>query len=300
MRICSLLPSATETVYALGLGDQLAGVSHECDVPPDALRKPRVLRTTLERSHRSSADIDAAVRRTLSRGEPLFALDEEALRRAQPDLIITQELCDVCAIGAPDVIRLARALATPPRILSLHPHTLEEVLGDIRAIGEAIGCVGEAERLIARSRQRLARVRALVAGAPRPAVFCLEWLQPPMAAGHWVPEMVACAGGREILGRSAERSRYVTWEEVAAGAPEVLVVMPCGVSPECARRELALWANQPWWSRLPAVRSGRVHLVDGSAYFNRPGPRLIDGIELLAGLLHPGLQLLESRHLRVQ
>lgn len=287
MRIISLLPSATETLYALGLADQITGVSHECDFPPEALQQPRVMRTTLDPSLDSSAEIDAAVRAALSRGEQLFTLDQEAFHRAQPDLIIAQELCDVCAISTTDVVRAAKALPVMPRILSLHPHTLDEALGDIRAIGEATGCLQAAEQLIAESRRRLAQVHARVNDATRPSVFCLEWLQPPMATGHWVPDMVARAGGREVLGRSGERSRYVSREEIAAAAPEVLILMPCGVSPERAQREIASWSAQSWWTELPAVQAGRVHIVDGSAYFNRPGPRLIDGVEQIAALLHP-------------
>ena len=287
MRICSLLPSATEILYALGAGDQLVGVSHECDFPPEALRQPRVLRTTLDPSLSSSAAIDAAVREAVSRGEPLYRLDDEAIRRVAPDLIITQELCDVCAIGASDVVRIARTLPHPPQVISLHPHTLNDVMQDIRTLGEATGRSAAAASLLTDCQARLARVRAAVDGAPRPAVFCLEWIEPPMATGHWVPEMVECAGGREVLGRAGQRSRYVTWDEVIAAAPDVLILMPCGVDPERARQELAPLATARWWNELPAVQAGRVHVLDGSAYFNRPGPRLIDGVELLAARLHP-------------
>lgn len=288
MRICSLLPSGTEILYALGLGDQVVGVSHECDYPPDALSKLKVVRTHIESARASSDEIDDAVRRSLERGESLYRVDGEALAQVRPDLIVTQELCEVCAIDEREVSEALRHLPYRPQVVSLHPHTLEELLAEIPLVGERTGRRREAEQLVASLRERIARVRERLSGiAERPRVFCLEWLKPPMASGHWVPEMVELAGGTEVLGRAGEPSRYVTGEEVAAARPEVVVLMPCGFSIERTRRELPLLTAQPWWTSLPAVRRGRVTLVDGPAYFNRSGPRLVDGIELLAGLLHP-------------
>ena len=286
MRICSLLPSATEILHALGVADQLVSVPHPC---------------TLDTSDRPSAEIDAAIRAALARGEPLYRLDEEALRRAQPDLLITQDLCEVCAISTSDVRRVVRTLPHRPHVLSLHAHTLQGVLHDIRTLGDAIGRPAAAEALITRCRERLAQVRAAVEGAPRPSVCCLEWIEPPMATGHWVPEMVECAGGREVLGRAGQRSRYIAWDEVVAASPEVLVVIPCGVSPERARHEVAPLATTRWWNELPAVQAGRVYFLDGSAHFNRPGPGLIHGVELLAARLHPmryNAPVLEVSHRR--
>ena len=288
MRICSLLPSATEIVFALGLGDELVGVSHECEYPPAARQKPTVIHATLHQGQLSSLGIDRAVQTSLREHQSLYQVDEELLRRLQPDLIITQALCDVCAVNTAEVAKLAHALPSRPAVLSLHPHTLIEALEDIRRVGDATGHRVQADVLVSALHQRLDRVRALVAKtAHRPRVFCLEWLEPPMASGHWVPEMVEIAGGREILGRAGAPSRYVTWQEIADARPEILGLMPCGFSMARTRQELSVVTAQPLWHELPAVRSGRVYLVNGPAYFNSSGPRLADGIELLAGLLHP-------------
>ena len=287
MRICSLLPSATEILFALGLGEQVVGVTHECDYPLEALEKPKVIRTVIDQHDLSSEEIDRRVRVALERRESLYLVDEDALRRARPDLIVTQELCEVCAIDSAQVFEALRNLPSRPRVVSLHPHTLEEALQDIRLVGEVTGREREAARLLVSLRERIERVRTLVAGASQPRVFCLEWLDPPMVSGHWVPEMVGLAGGHEVLGRAGELSRYVTWDEVTAAQPEVLIVMPCGFQIERTRRELPTLAARSWWPTLPAVRDGRVYLVNGPAYFNRSGPRLVEGIELLAGLLHP-------------
>ncbi len=306
MRICSLLPSGTEILYALGLGDQVVGVSHECDYPPDAQSKPKVVRTHIEQERASSDEIDQAVRRSLARGESLYQIDADALTRLRPDLLVTQELCEVCAIGEQQVSEALRHLSHRPQVISLHPHTLEELLAEIPLVGERTGRRREAEALVGSLRRRIARVREHLFGIAerpsldsardgrpepvegRPRVVCLEWLKPPMASGHWVPEMVELAGGTEALGRAGLPSRSVTGEEVAAARPEVVVLMPCGFSIARTRAELPLVTSQRWWRALPAVRTGRVFLVNGPAYFNRSGPRLVDGIELLAGLLHPG------------
>jgi iron complex transport system substrate-binding protein len=288
MRICSFVPSATELLYALGVGDELVGVSHECDYPPEARRKPRVSQTVIDQERASSGTIDRTVRDSLARGASLYRVDELLLRRLHPDLVLTQKLCEVCAISDAQAERAVGALPGRPDVIALHAHTLEEMLEEVRLIGERTGTVALAETLIQRFRARLASLYArLAAVTSLPRDFCLEWLEPPMAAGHWVPEMVALAGGTEVLGRAGEASRYVTWDEIEAAAPEVLVLMPCGFSIERTRRELPLLTAQPAWVQLPAVRAGRVHLVDGSAYFNRCGLRAVDGIELLAGLFHP-------------
>ena len=288
MRICSLLPGGTELLYALGLGEAIVGVSHECDFPPEARTKPRVILTVIDQDRLSSEAIDAAVRQALKQRTSLYTVDEDALRRAAPDLIVTQELCEVCAIDTAQVTQAVRVLPSRPQVLSLHPHTLEEMFEEIRLVGEATGTQDAAERLLRGCRSRLDRIAALIGEeARRPRVFCLEWLKPLMASGHWVPEMVERAGGIEVLGQAGVPSRYVEWEQVQVAAPEVLILMPCGFPIERTRRELPELAARPGWSVLPAVRGGRVYLVDGPSYFNRAGPRLIDGIELLAGLLHP-------------
>ena len=288
MKICSFLPSATEIVYALGLGNQLVGVSHECDFPPEARQKPRVVTTTIKQNETSSAEIDQRVQTCLRTGESLYQLDLSRLRELQPDVVITQELCQVCAIDASQVLNQLRDLPHQPKIISLHPHTLAEALEDIRIIGQEIGQLEAATTFIKTLTQRVERVRSFVEDVPnQPRVFCLEWLEPPMACGHWVPEMVEMAGGIEVLGRAGEQSRYVTWPEIVEAKPEVIVLMPCGFPIERTKRELSIVTSRPEWRDLPAVRNGQVYVVDGPAYFNCSGPRLIDGIELLAGLLHP-------------
>ena len=288
MRICSLLPSGTEILYALGLGDEVVGVSHECDYPQEVRTKPRILRTIVDQDRLSSDQIDQLVRTSLERRESLYRLDVEALHRLQPELIVAQELCEVCAIDASDVVKVLTTLPYQPDVVSLHPHTLDEALEDIRRVGQLTGRQAQAEALLRSYRARLQHVQQFVATVSiRPRVFCLEWLKPPMGCGHWVPEQVKLAGGSEVLGRAGEPSRYVTAEEIVDAQPEVLILMPCGFSIERTRRELSTATTQPWWNEVPAVRDGQVFLVNGPAYFNRSGPRLIDGIELLAGLLHP-------------
>lgn len=286
MRICSFLPSATEVLFALGLDEEIVGVSHECDFPPQALTKPRVITTVIDQERLSSEGIDQAVHTALHERTSLYRVDIEALRRARPNLIVTQKLCDVCAIDTATVSEAIEALSYRPEVVSLHPHTLSGMLDDIRVIGEAAGRPAQADAVIRLLRDRVDRVRAQVARLNRrPRVFCLEWLKPPMACGHWVPEQVELAGGQEVLGRTGEPSRYVTWEEIAAAEPDILVLMPCGFSVERTRRELTLVTDEPLWRTLPAVRQGRVHLVNGPANFNRSGPRLVDGVELLMRLM---------------
>lgn len=287
MRICSLLPGGTEILFALGLEEAVVGVSHECDYPPPAARKPKIVRTNLNQDQLSSEAIDQAVQAAVRGGESLYQVNEDALRTADPDLLVTQELCKVCAIETTQVNRLLGILPRQPQVVALHAHTIADVLQDIRLIGKMTERPSQADALVAALTQRMEHVMALVAGRPRPRVFCLEWLKPPMACGHWVPEQVAIAGGDEVLGRAGAPSRYVTWDDVAAAKPEVLILMPCGFSIERTRQELSVITQQPAWRTIPAVRDRRVYLVDGPAYFNRPGPRLIDGVELLAGLLHP-------------
>ena len=287
IRICSLVPSATEILYALGLGEAIVGVSHECDYPPEALQKPKILRTLIAQEQLTSAEIDRTVHGFLERREPLYQLDEEALRRLQPDLIFTQALCEVCAVGSTQVLETISRLPIQPKVVSLHPHTIRELLGEIRLMGRMTGCEAEAERVVQPLQERIERVAARVKDAPSPRVFWVEGLDPLMATGHWVPEMVELAGDREVLGRAGEPSRYVTWQEALATGPEVLCLMPCGFSIERTRSELSSLTKQPWWNELPAVRSGQVFLLNGPAYFNCAGPRLIDGIELLARILHP-------------
>lgn len=287
MRICSFLPSATEIVCALGLQDQLAGVTYACDFPSSARGKPVVVRTRLPHSE-DGAEIDRQVRDFLARGESLYRVDMEELERLAPDLILTQDLCHVCAASPDDLGEALARLPHPPRILSLTPHTLTGVFADIQRVAEATGTEEEAARLLAELHQRMARVEQAVADAAhRPRVLCLEWLTPPYVGGHWVPEMVERAGGMDVLGRPGEPSRRVDWEEVLGSQPEVIALMPCGYNLQQAVAEFEKTPLPEGWTALPAVKASQVFAVDADSYFSRPGPRLVTGVEVLVRLLHP-------------
>lgn len=290
MRICSLLPGATEVVVALWNTKHLVGISHECDYPPEIRTKPVLVHAVVDTDAMPSREIDRHVRTTLRAGQPLYELDETMLARVRPHLIITQELCHACAITPSQIQRAIHALPSRPRVLSLNASTLEEVLADVERIGEAIGRQQEASLLVEQLRARLHAVLLQVAHAKKhPRVACLEWLDPLFTAGHWVPEMVASAGGVDVLGTAGSPSTAITWKKVCAAKPEVLVIMPCGFPIARTRGEITRLTKRPGWKSLPAVKTGQVFLADGPAYFNRPGPRLIDGIELLASCLHPTL-----------
>jgi iron complex transport system substrate-binding protein len=282
VRIASLVPSATEILFALGLGDQVVAVTHECDHPDAAARLPRLTASVIPDGV-PPAEIDARVREVTARGEALYTLDEQALSRLEPDLIVTQALCAVCAVSFDDVRSVADRLPSRPDVISLDPESLPEVLSDIGRVAEAAGRPELAAPLRGVLEARIDRVRDAVAGAAeRPRVAALEWLDPPFAGGHWVPEMVAIAGGVDPVGRPGVRSRTVGWDELAAAEPDVAVVMPCGLhADEAAEQALA------HRSRLESIGAGRVAAVDAASSFSRPGPRLVDGIELLAHLLHP-------------
>ncbi len=288
MRICSLLPSATEIVYALGLGDQLVAVTHECDEPPAAREKPRITRSAIDPATLTSAQIDALVTQHLHDHRGIYQIDRALLERLDPDLILTQELCDVCAVSYQEVQRAVRALYGERQILSLEPVSLDGILDAILAVGRATGTEARAVELVNGLRERIERVRARTATVGRrPRVVCLEWLDPPFVGGHWVPEMVAAAGGIDALGRAGEPSRRLSWDEVLAAAPEVAVLMPCGFGAERTVQEYKGAAIPAGWWQTPAVRAGQVWAVDANAFFSRPGPRVVDGLELLAAILHP-------------
>jgi iron complex transport system substrate-binding protein len=281
VRIVSLVPHATELCFALGLGSELTAVTHECDYPPAARKLPRATRDRLP-AGLSSAEIDAAVRERTTRGESIYELDEPLLRELSPELIITQALCPVCAVSYEDVAALSRELPSKPRVIALDPHTLGESLADIRTIAQATGRRDEAVALIARSAGRVDRIRLAVRGARRRTVAALEWLDPIFVAGHWTPQLIEYAGGADLLGLPGEHSQQLDWETVAAAEPEVVIVMPCGYDAPRALQEARAHAD-----RLAALRASRIVAVDAAAYFSRPGPRLIDGLELLAHILHP-------------
>jgi iron complex transport system substrate-binding protein len=275
------VPHATELLYALGLGDDVVGVTHECDYPETAQDLPRVTRDVLQPGL-SPGEIDAAVRERTAAGESIYELDEELVRELEPDLIVTQALCHVCAVSVDEVQALAQTLPGPPRVIALDPTTYGETVGDVRTIAQATDARDAALDLIARTARRADVIRLAVRGAPRPRVAALEWMDPVFVAGHWTPQLIDMAGGEDALGFSGEPSRQATWDEVAAAQPEVVIVMPCGY--DAAR---ALVEAEGFADRLRAVGADHVVAVNASAYFSRPGPRLIDGLELLAHILHP-------------
>jgi iron complex transport system substrate-binding protein len=283
MRIVSLVPSATEMLFALGLGPELVAVTHECDYPPAAKELPKITRDVLP-SGLTSSQIDAAVKERTLQGGSIYELDTDALVELRPDLIVTQALCSVCAVSYEDVRAVARELDSHPRVISLDPHTVGEVLGDARTLAEATGRKDAAVELVRSAADRIDKVRLRARAARRPRVAALEWLDPPFAAGHWVPQLIEFAGGQDVLGFAGEHSEERSWSEVAAAQPDIAVVMPCGYDAEIAHREAEMHREQ-----LTMVGAGEVVAVNASAYFSRPGPRIVDGLELLAHIIHPEL-----------
>jgi len=283
MRIVSLVPHATELLFALGLGDDVVAVTHECDFPLEVLELPRVTRDVLP-AGLGAAEIDAAVRERTQQGKAIYELDEDRLEELEPDLIVTQELCAVCAVSYDDVVEVAGRLATAPRVVSLDPKTLGEAMGDIRTIAQATGVRDAALELVTRQRARIDAVRRAVQDADPVRVAAIEWLDPVFVAGHWTPQIIELAGGADVLGFAGEHSEQSTWEAVAAARPEVVVVMPCGYDAERSREEALRYAAE-----LRGIAAQRIVAVDAAAYFSRPGPRLVDGLELMAHVLHPDL-----------
>ena len=287
MRIASLLPSATEIVHFVGASDALVGVTHECDYPPGVENLPKLTGTTIDQYSMTSAEIDAAVGERLTDSESIYSLDAKLLEKLNPDLVLTQGLCDVCAVSSSIVEKATAALPEMPRVLSMNPTTLNEVLDVTVEVSDAVGRGGEARAKVATLRERLARVEEAVEGLPRPRVGCIEWLDPPFSAGHWVPEMVSLAGGEELFAHAGEPSKRRSWEEVFRAAPEILVLMPCGFDAARAAGEARVLRRMPGWEDLPAVENGRVWAVDANSYYSRPAPRLVEGVEILARILHP-------------
>jgi iron complex transport system substrate-binding protein len=287
MRIVSFLPSATEMIYALGLGDQLVGITHECDHPLEAKTKPVVVQSVIDTKRLSAQQIDEAVSGTLKAGQSLYAVNEEILTALAPDLVLTQDLCQVCAPSGNEIGALLRVLPHPPQILCLTPTSLSDIFDNLKQIGEATGTVAGAAALIQRLQERVDAVSSRSRALKAPRVFCMEWLSPPYNAGHWMAEMVELAGGADRLARKGEDSVRLAWEAISAEAPEVLILSPCGFNLAETIRQAALLTTYPGWERLPAVERGSVYAVDANSYFARPGPRVVDGIELLAHLIHP-------------
>ncbi|MEW5977845.1 MAG: cobalamin-binding protein [Acidobacteriota bacterium] len=287
MRIVSLLPSATEIVCALGLQDRLVGVTHECDFPAWVRELPKVTRTLIPHEA-SSSQIDHLVRERLKTDRALYTLDLPVLQGLEPDLIVTQALCDVCAVAEDEVLDAACTLPGNPKVVNLEPQTLSEIFASIGQVAKAAGTEPQAEQVIQGLRTRVDAVATRSAGIDHPPrVALLEWLDPPFSCGHWTPELVRLAGGQEGLGREGHPSRTLRWEEVIAWQPEVVFIACCGFSVERTLQDLPQLQLVPGWQDLPAVRSGRIYVADGSHYFSRPGPRLVDSLEILAHALHP-------------
>jgi iron complex transport system substrate-binding protein len=294
VRIVSLLPSATEIVCSLGLGDQLVAVTHECDYPPFVRGLPKATRTLIPKDA-PSGEIDRLVRERLAGQRALYSLDFERLEALRPDLIVTQALCDVCAVAEAEVQDAACRLPGRPPVVNLEPETLGQVYGAIRLVAQAAGIAAKGEETVRSLEARVTAVAERSASLERrPRVALLEWLDPPFSCGHWSPQLVRLAGGEETLGREGRKSRTLTWDEVAAAEPEVVFVACCGFDVERTLVDTDALRNAPEWRALPAVRTGRVYVADGSQYFSRPGPRLVDSLEILAHALHPDLHPLPA------
>jgi iron complex transport system substrate-binding protein len=289
-RIVSFLPSATEMACALGLVNQLVGVTHECDYPEDVKSKPVVVRSALPLEHMSLREIDVAVSERIRNGESLYLVDEELMKQLAPELILTQNLCQVCAPSGNEVAQVLKALKPEPEVLWMTPKSLAEIEDNLRALGQATGRLPEAEELIASGRARLNKIASVTRNLSyRPRVFCMEWIDPVYCSGHWVPEMVELAGGVDALSRKGTDSVRIAWDNVLKWAPEVMILSPCGFNLNKVLEHTPQLFHLPDWKDLPAVSQGRVYAVDANSYFARPGPRVIDGTELLAHLIHPEL-----------
>ena len=289
MRIVSLLPAATEIADALGLMDQIVGVSHECDFPEQARQRPRVTHCAIHDAKLASREVDEWVRRALRDNGSIYTIDESLLQTLQPDVILTQKLCDVCAVGYGTVAKLAQTLPGPPRLVNLQPTSVADIFNDIRCVAHACDAHEHAETLIASLSQRVENVRERAATIPdRPRSFLMEWVDPPFCSGHWGPELVEIAGGYDSLGRKHQPSAQIEWQRVLDARPEIIVLALCGYDIGRARRDYELLRRFPGFNSIPAVDSGQVYVVNASSYFARPGPRIVDSLEILAGILHPG------------
>jgi iron complex transport system substrate-binding protein len=288
MRIVSLLPAATEIAAALGLMDQVVGVSHECDFPEEASQRPRVTQCPIHDARLTSVEIDEWVRRALRENGTIYTIDEPLVRKLRPDVILTQKLCDVCAIGYGTVAKLAQTLPGPPRVVNLEPSSLADIFGDIRRVADACDVRERAEKLIVNLSERVENVRERSARIPdRPRCFLMEWVDPPFCSGHWGPELVEIADAQDPLGRKHQPSMQIDWQQVLDARPEIIVLALCGYDIDRARRDYELLKRFPGFDSIPAASSGQVYVVNASAYFARPGPRIVDSLEILAGILHP-------------
>jgi iron complex transport system substrate-binding protein len=287
-RIVSLLPAATEIAAALGLMDQVVGVSHECDFPEQASQRPHVTHCPMHNAGLTSVEVDEWVRRALRENGTIYTIDEPLLRTLQPDVILTQRLCDVCAVGYGTVARLAQTLPGPPRVVNLEPTSLADIFDDIRRVAGACDVPERAEKLIQNLRQRVENVRERAARRPdRPRSFVMEWVDPPFCSGHWGPELVEIAGGFDPLGRKHQPSAQIDWQQVLDARPQIIVLALCGYDIARARRDYELLSRYRGFDSIGAAHTGEIYVVNASAYFTRPGPRIVDSLEFLAGILHP-------------
>jgi len=287
MRICSLLPSATEIAFALGLADQVVAVSHECDYPPEASNRPVLTKSAIHQKIHRSLEVDREVEQ---RGGDIYEIDEKLLANLKPDLILTQELCHVCAVSYTRVKEAARVLDADTKIVSLEPTNLEEIVDNILLVGRMTNKLAEAEKLAAQMLRRIDRVREKTKTVQdKPRVFFMEWLQPPWAGGHWIPQMVDYAGGFEGLGRLGKPSHRIEWDQVVEYEPEIIVLSPCGLDANQVMEEAHVLASYTEWNEIPAFQSSRIYAVNASAYFSRSGPRVVDGLDILAHIIHPEL-----------
>jgi len=287
-RIVSLLPAATEIAATLGLMDQVIGVSHECDFPAEANRRPRVTRCPVHDAGLTSREMDEWVRRALRENGTIYSIDEPLLRSLRPDVILTQKLCDVCAVGYDTVARLAETLSGPPQVVNLEPSSLSDIFGDIQRVAKVCDVSDRANEVITQLSDRIEAVRSRANRiAHRPRCFLMEWVDPPFCSGHWGPELVEIAGGYDPLGRKQQPSVQIEWQQVPDARPEFIVLALCGYGINRARSDYEILRRFPDFDSLPAARQGQIYLVDASAYFARPGPRIVDSAEILAGILHP-------------
>jgi iron complex transport system substrate-binding protein len=287
-RIVSLLPAATEIAAMLGLMDQVVGVSHECDFPKQANERPRVTYCPVHGAKLASREVDEWVRRALHDNGAIYVIDEPLLRKLRPDIILTQKLCDVCAVGYDTVVKLAQTLPNPPRLVNLEPTSLADIFDDIRRVANACDVLERAEKLIINLSERVDKVRKHAAVTPdRPRCFLMEWVDPPFCSGHWGPELVEIAGGHDSLGQKHQPSAQIDWRQVLDARPEIIVLALCGYDIDRARHDYELLRRFPGFGSIPAAERGELYVVNASAYFARPGPRIVDSLEILAGILHP-------------
>jgi iron complex transport system substrate-binding protein len=287
-RIVSLLPAATEIAAALELMDDVVGVSHECDFPEEANARPRVTHCPIHNAGLTSREVDEWVRKALHNNGTIYTIDENLMRDLRPDVILTQKLCDVCAVGYGTVARLAETLPGSPQVVNLEPSSLSDILDDVRRLAKTCGVSERGEKVIVELSKRIESVRARTDGiAHKPTCFLMEWIEPPFCCGHWGPELIEIAGGRDLLGRKHKPSAEIKWDAVLNARPEVIVLALCGYDVGVARRDYELLKKFPGFGSLPAAQTGRVYAVDAKAYFSRPGPRIVDSLEILAEILHP-------------